>query len=52
MSGCPVVTRCQLPSTDPRNNGELLDDSEVLEAAWAECAAQVDMVYDAQQARP
>jgi hypothetical protein len=29
-----------------------LDDSEVLEAAWADCAAQVDMVYDAQQAHP
>lgn len=52
MSGCPVVTRCQLPSTAPRNNGELLDDSETLEAAWADCAAQVDMVYDAQQVHP
>ncbi|WP_027601403.1 MULTISPECIES: Rz1-like lysis system protein LysC [Pseudomonas] len=52
VSGCPVVTRCQLPSTHPRNNGELLDDSEALEAAWADCAAQVDMVYDAQLAHP
>lgn len=45
-----MVTRCQLPSTDPRSNGDLLADNEALEAAWADCAAQVDMVYDAQQA--
>lgn len=47
-----MVTRRQLPPTDPRNKGDLLDDSEVLEAAWTDWTAQVDMVYDAQQARP
>ncbi|WP_295514929.1 Rz1-like lysis system protein LysC [uncultured Pseudomonas sp.] len=50
--GCPVVTRCQLPSTDPRSNGDLLAENEALEAAWADCAAQVDMIYDALQAHP
>lgn len=40
---------CRLPATAPANNGELLDDSERLEAAWAECAAQVDMLYRHQQ---
>lgn len=40
---------CRLPATAPANNGELLDDSERLEAAWADCAAQVDMLYRHQQ---
>jgi len=39
---------CSLPAAAPSNNGELLDDADVLEAAWAECAAQVDMVYQHQ----
>jgi hypothetical protein len=30
----------------------LLTDQERTEAAWAECAAQVDMVYQQQQATP
>jgi hypothetical protein len=38
-----------LPATAPSNNGELLQDPDTLEAAWAECAAQVDMVHDHQQ---
>lgn len=28
----------------------MLDDQDIIENAWAECAAQVDMVYHYQQA--
>ncbi|WP_349616218.1 Rz1-like lysis system protein LysC [Azotobacter salinestris] len=48
-TGCPAVVPCRLPATTPTHNGDLLDDAERLEAAWAECAAQVDMVYRHQQ---
>ncbi|WP_413243007.1 Rz1-like lysis system protein LysC [Pseudomonas arcuscaelestis] len=52
VSGCPVVVPCSLPAAKPAGNGELLRDVEVVEAAWAECAAQVDTVYQAQQETP
>lgn len=47
--GCPSVTRCQLPQTQPLTNGDLRRDLETVEAAWHDCAAQVDMIYDCQQ---
>ncbi|MFI8380653.1 Rz1-like lysis system protein LysC [Pseudomonas sp. NPDC079086] len=50
-TGCPAVVPCVLPATSPGNNGELLTDTERAELAWAECAAQVDMVYNHQQPR-
>nr|WP_238589655.1 Rz1-like lysis system protein LysC [Pseudomonas toyotomiensis] len=50
--GCPVVTRCSLLPAAPLNNGDLSDDSDYLAAAWAECAAQVDAVYEHQQQQP
>ena len=50
-TGCPAVVPCVLPATSPSNNGELLTDTERAELAWAECAAQVDMVYNHQQPR-
>lgn len=28
----------------------MLDDQDIIENAWAECAAQVDMVYQSQRA--
>ena len=46
-----MVTRCVLPATAPHNNGALLSDQDVIEAAWAECAAQVDMIYRHQNPR-
>ncbi|QYM67279.1 Rz1-like lysis system protein LysC [Pseudomonas sp. So3.2b] len=52
VSGCPAVVPCQLPATSPRNNGDQLTDLDRVEAAWADCAAQVDMVYQHQQAAP
>lgn len=39
---------CVLPATSPINNGELLTDADMIEAAWAECAAQVDTIYQHQ----
>lgn len=50
VSGCPVVVPCQLPATAPTQNGNLLTDQERTELAWAECAAQVDRVYQHQVA--
>lgn len=46
VSGCPVVTRCTLNPAAPTSNGELSDDSDYLLSAWAECAAQVDAVFE------
>ncbi|MEE1882850.1 Rz1-like lysis system protein LysC [Pseudomonas soli] len=48
VSGCPVVVPCQLPATAPTRNGQLLTDQERTELAWAECAAQVDRVFQHQ----
>lgn len=45
VSGCPAVVPCSLQATSPSSNGELLTDQDRAEAAWADCAAQVDMVY-------
>jgi hypothetical protein len=39
------VVPCSLQATHPTSNGELLTDQDRAEAAWADCAAQVDMVY-------
>ena len=47
-TGCPAVVPCVLPATRPLSNGALLDDQDVIEAAWADCAAQVDIVYQHQ----
>ncbi|MEZ2744270.1 Rz1-like lysis system protein LysC [Halopseudomonas bauzanensis] len=48
--GCPAVTPCTLPATSPTQNGDLLTDADRTEAAWAECAAQVDIIYQHQEA--
>lgn len=50
--GCPVVTACTLNPAAPHSNGDLSDDSDYLLSAWAECAAQVDAVYQYQQQQP
>ncbi|MCE9922060.1 MULTISPECIES: Rz1-like lysis system protein LysC [Hafniaceae] len=46
---CPTVTRCQLPARAPKTNGDLRDDGDAAEAAWAVCAAKVDMIVDCQE---
>ncbi|WP_371136155.1 Rz1-like lysis system protein LysC [Pseudomonas sp.] len=50
-TGCPAVVPCTLGPSSPSSNGELLTDAERAELAWAECAAQVDMIYNHQQPR-
>ena len=52
VGGCPVVTPCSLLPAAPQNNGNLSDDSDYLVSAWAECAAQVDTVYQHNQQQP
>ncbi|WP_022955772.1 Rz1-like lysis system protein LysC [Perlucidibaca piscinae] len=49
FNGCPPVTPCQLPATAPRLNGQLHSDLQLIEGAWAQCAAQVDTTYRCQQ---
>lgn len=46
---CATVTRCQLPTLTPQTNGELSHALLVTRAAWARCAAEVDMVADCQE---
>lgn len=52
VTGCPVVTPCSLLPSAPQNNAQLSDDSDYLLSAWAECAAQVDAVYQYQLQQP
>jgi len=40
---------CILSATRPVSNGALLDDQDVTESDWAQCASQVDAVYEYQQ---
>ncbi|WP_240162239.1 Rz1-like lysis system protein LysC [Glaciimonas sp. PAMC28666] len=49
VDGCPPVSRCHLPASGPDNNGALHLALERTEAAWATCAAQVDMIVKCQQ---
>lgn len=46
---CPAVTRCTLPAVSARSNGDLNLALERAEAAWAECAAQVDTIAECQE---
>ncbi|MEX3614284.1 MAG: Rz1-like lysis system protein LysC [Burkholderia gladioli] len=48
FSACQTVSRCQLPAMTPTTNGELSDALAQTRAAWAQCAAVVDLVADCQ----
>ena len=48
--GCPAVTPCYLPANNLKNNRTLIDDNREILAAWHQCAVQVDMIYQCQQA--
>ncbi|WXK36524.1 peptidase [Mycetohabitans rhizoxinica] len=39
-----------MPSMAPRTNGELAESLTAARAAWAACAAQVDMIVECQVA--
>ena len=38
------MVQCRLPPSQPSTNVELLTETERLEQAWHDCAAQVDMI--------
>ncbi|WP_312836737.1 Rz1-like lysis system protein LysC [Pantoea sp.] len=49
VSGCPKITRCQLPESAPRSNGDLNRQLDETEAAWATCADKVDTIVTCQE---
>ncbi|WP_370545735.1 Rz1-like lysis system protein LysC [Gilliamella sp. W8136] len=49
--GCPVVTPCYLPANNLKNNRTLIDDNRDILTAWHQCALQIDMIYQCQQAQ-
>lgn len=44
LNTCQVVTPCTLPEMAPRTNGDLDGVLTTAKAAWAACAAKVDMI--------
>ncbi|WP_225870007.1 Rz1-like lysis system protein LysC [Glaciimonas sp. PCH181] len=48
VNACPPVTLCILPASAPTTNGALNLALERAEAAWADCAAQIDMTHTCQ----
>ncbi|WP_244218707.1 Rz1-like lysis system protein LysC [Paraburkholderia bryophila] len=48
LQECQAVTRCTLPAMAPTTNGQLDDALHMVKAAWAQCAAKVDMIFDCQ----
>ncbi|MGL5424693.1 MAG: Rz1-like lysis system protein LysC [Serratia fonticola] len=47
--GCPTVSPCQIPASQPTTNGDLSADIRQLEHALAACAIQVDMIKQCQE---
>lgn len=47
--GCPTVTPCRVPSSQPLTLGDLSADIRQLEYALAACAIQVDMIKTCQE---
>ncbi|WP_240905257.1 Rz1-like lysis system protein LysC [Rouxiella badensis] len=47
--GCPRVTSCSFPASQPQNNGDLLADVRQLESALAACGLQVEAVKQCQE---
>lgn len=41
---CATPSPCTLPASNPETNGELDLQLERTEAAWAQCAAEVDAI--------
>ncbi|MDY7807110.1 Rz1-like lysis system protein LysC [Burkholderia stagnalis] len=52
-NACQTVSPCTLPALAPRTNGDLDAALTSVTAAWATCAARVDMIAACQaSARP
>ncbi|MCF7694675.1 Rz1-like lysis system protein LysC [Mycetohabitans sp. B2] len=47
---CARVWPCTMPAMAPRTNGELAESLTAARAAWAACAAQIDMIVECQNA--
>ncbi|ATM96262.1 Rz1-like lysis system protein LysC [Yersinia frederiksenii] len=47
-SGCPRVSLCPMPGSDPKTNGDLSADIRQLEHALVRCALQVEIVKQCQ----
>lgn len=47
--GCPLVSPCQMPGSQPKNNGDLSADVRQLEAALLTCGLQVDAIKQCQE---
>ncbi|MEM5528066.1 Rz1-like lysis system protein LysC [Gammaproteobacteria bacterium AS21] len=45
---CPIISPCNLPPSNPITNADLELTLEHTEAAWAQCAAKVDIVIECQ----
>ncbi|WP_373318713.1 Rz1-like lysis system protein LysC [Laribacter hongkongensis] len=50
VNGCPGVSACRLPPSRPQTNSDLLTLVDELEAAWHDCAAQIDTIRACQSA--
>ncbi|WP_404395242.1 Rz1-like lysis system protein LysC [Pseudoalteromonas phenolica] len=49
VNGCPIVIPCRLPASKPITNESLSSEISIIEQAWHDCAAQVDMIIECQQ---
>lgn len=47
-NGCPKVSLCPMPGSDPKTNGDLSADIRNLERALESCALQVETVKQCQ----
>ncbi|MDR3434031.1 MAG: Rz1-like lysis system protein LysC [Rouxiella aceris] len=48
-AGCPRVSSCPIPASQPKTNGDLSDDIRQLEGALVSCALQVETVKQCQE---
>ncbi|UZX96570.1 Rz1-like lysis system protein LysC [Yersinia ruckeri] len=47
--GCPKVTSCPIPSSQPKTNGDLSEDNRQLERALVSCALQIETLKQCQE---
>ncbi|WP_265576914.1 Rz1-like lysis system protein LysC [Rouxiella badensis] len=47
--GCPRVTSCPFPASNPKANGDLTADIRQLETALASCGLQIEAVKHCQE---
>ncbi|MGV8925254.1 MAG: Rz1-like lysis system protein LysC [Ewingella sp.] len=47
--GCPAVSSCPIPASQPKTNGDLSSDVRNLEAALVACGLQIETVKQCQE---